>query len=547
VRGRVAAVVVTVATVLTSGRWVPIDAAESPSDRPRRAAEAEAARRTDALWGRALAVTPVAAGESLEVVVAERTPEGSLRISRQRAASAVAGRAKVADAVAAGAVVAVGIDRRVSLEDPLAEPLTGPVPGMLAGRLDGSRDTAAAAGPDLYRSAQWALDATTFEAARATGNGSGVVVAVVDTGVDAAHEDLAGRVLPGRHFFRDDAGNPVQGPGADDDHRHGTHVAGIIAAVAGNGIGVAGAAPGATVLPVKVLDATGRGWLSDIAQGIVWAADQGADIVNLSLGAEGMDVDPVLHAAVLYAVGKGAALFAASGNSGCLVDGEACLALQPAAEPGVVAVGSLGDTGTPPDVQVCSPFTTRGGYVDVAAPGYRILSAFPTTLTAPGGVPYAFSSGTSMATPFASAAAALVRSAHPTRTMSDVVWALGASALDVVESGLDTCSGAGLVDPAAAVQFLTTHPDSPSAGGPAAPQVTGAVAGRGMIRVAFRVPAGVDAVRVYRDGVLIATVAPSSRGFVDRSPGSDVRSYEVSSVGGMQEGSRSTARTATAR
>jgi hypothetical protein len=131
--------------------------------------------------------------------------------------------------------------------------------------------------------------------------------------------------------------------------------------------------------------------------------------------------------------------------------------------------------------------------------------------------------------------------------MRDVVWALTSSATDVVDPGLDTCSGAGLVDPLAAVQFLVDHPASPVASGPSAPQVTGAIAGRGMIRLAFRVPTGVDVVRIYRDDVLIATVPASSRGFVDRSPGPDGRTYRVASVSGVTEGPRSVPRTATAR
>ena len=165
-------------------------------------------------------------------------------------------------------------------------------------------------------------------------------------------------------------------------------------------------------------------------------------------------------------------------------------------------------------------------------------------MTQSGSPPYAYFSGTSMATPYASAAAALVRSALPARSMSDIAWALRASAVDVVDPGLDTCSGSGLVDALAAEAYLIAHPTGP---GPAAPQFTGALSGRGMVRLAFRVPAGVDEVRVYRDDVLVATVAGTARSYVDRSPGATVRSYAIGSVAGTTEGPRSPVRTAQAR
>ena len=111
------------------------------------------------------------------------------------------------------------------------------------------------------------------------GAGAGRVVAVVDTGVDSAHEDLGGRVLPGWDFVDGD-------PYASDENGHGTHVAGTIAATRDNGMGVAGVAPDARILPIRVLDADGLGYVSDVIQGYNYAAARGARVVNVSLGSE---------------------------------------------------------------------------------------------------------------------------------------------------------------------------------------------------------------------------------------------------------------------
>jgi len=134
---------------------------------------------------------------------------------------------------------------------------------------------------------QWGLRAAQVDTAWEVARGSAsVTVAVIDTGIDAAHPDLAGVALPGATFVSapDPSCDPTSAGSVIDDNGHGTHVAGIIAAQADNGLGVAGAAFGVRVLPVKALDCTGSGLLSDVAQGIVWATDQGARVINISLG-----------------------------------------------------------------------------------------------------------------------------------------------------------------------------------------------------------------------------------------------------------------------
>ena len=149
--------------------------------------------------------------------------------------------------------------------------------------------------PDPGRSQQWGLDALGASAAWTVTRGAGVIVAVVDTGVAPA-PDLAGRLLAGWNVI---AGSDA----AADDNGHGTHVAGTIAEVEGNGVAEAGVAPEASILPVKVLAADGTGSDADVAAGIVWAADHGARVVNLSLG--GDEASTVLADAVVYARGKG--------------------------------------------------------------------------------------------------------------------------------------------------------------------------------------------------------------------------------------------------
>jgi hypothetical protein len=155
---------------------------------------------------------------------------------------------------------------------------------------------------DPLRPQQWALDQTSFELAWPTVSGSGVTVAVVDTGVLAAHEDLAGAVVAGTDLASDAHSVDPFGTGMVDPAGHGTHVAGIIGARVNNGRGIAGAAPNVKILPVRVLDAHGTGVASNVAEGIIWAADHGARVINLSLGG---GPSPGMETAMQYANGKG--------------------------------------------------------------------------------------------------------------------------------------------------------------------------------------------------------------------------------------------------
>ena len=168
--------------------------------------------------------------------------------------------------------------------------------------------TAHAGTADPFRASQWNLDRIGAPAAWRVATGSGVTVAVVDSGVDLRHEDLAGQLLPG-HDFVDNDDDP------QDAYGHGTHVAGIIGALADNGKGVAGVAPGVKLLPVRVLDDRGSGSLDNVVAGIHWAVDHGAKVVNLSLGEDTQPLfGPAFGDALRWAWSHGAIPVVAAGN-----------------------------------------------------------------------------------------------------------------------------------------------------------------------------------------------------------------------------------------
>ena len=329
------------------------------------------------------------------------------------------------------------------------------------------------------------------EGRAAAGPLSGVVVAVLDTGVHP-HPELAGALLPGQNF----TSSPGGALDAGDRHGHGTHVAGTIAADAGSD--VEGVAPGASILPVKVLDDSGSGPSSGIANGILWAADNGADVINMSLGGGGYS--SVMASAVTYARSKGVTVIAAAGNDNSSV------AFYPAAYPGVIAVSAVDQA------REKASFSNYGTYVDIAAPGVSILST-----TYDDGLGYA--SGTSMASPHVAGVAALVEGAAPGLTPDEVEQALVASVTDLGAPGRDDVFGHGLVDAPRAVQAANaiegTDPPPPveeEATVPGAPAIGAVTAGNASATVRWTAPAsdGGSAitgytVRSYRDGGLVQT------------------------------------------
>ncbi|MBY8879932.1 type VII secretion-associated serine protease mycosin [Actinacidiphila acidipaludis] len=300
------------------------------------------------------------------------------------------------------------------------------------------------AGADTIRMQEWPLDSAHFQADRIwdLSRGRGVTVAVIDSGVDAGHPDLVGQVLPGTSFLGD----------TDDDGRndsssdsHGTAIAGIIAGTgkADGGTGMIGLAPGSTILPVKVaLGAAVQA--TALAEGIKYAADHRAQVINVSLGTQ--TPDPLLRQAVTYALGKGSVIVAAAGNEG----NSGNPPLYPAAFPGVVDVTGITDSGAFWPVSESGPQTT------LAAPATGIFSTNNQGQ-------YVNAEGTSYATAYVSAAAALVRSAHPGLTPGQVIRRLITTARPTGGKHAHSDQfGFGLLDPLAALQASPSVDGSPA-------------------------------------------------------------------------------------
>lgn len=267
--------------------------------------------------------------------------------------------------------------------------------------------------------------------------GAGVVVGVVDTGVDAATPQLAGRVLTGV-----DVTTANHGPANTDCYGHGTFVAGIIAAAPGSGTGFAGMAPAATILPVRI---TNDAQIAPdaLAQGITDAVQGGARVVNVSAGSS--QPSPALAGAVAYADTKDVVVVAAAGNDGQQGDPTT----YPAAYPTVLAVGAIDSGGQHAD------FSETGPYVSLAAPGVNVISV------GPGGPGQWEGDGTSYAAPFVAGVAALVRAYHPRLSAAQVRHRLEVTA-DHPAAPPDPSVGWGVVNPLAAVTAVL--PEEGSAG-----------------------------------------------------------------------------------
>jgi thermitase len=282
---------------------------------------------------------------------------------------------------------------------------------------------------------QWGLDK--IEGPKAWGINTGsdqVIIAVIDSGVDLDHPDLQDKIMAGWDFVNSD-NQP------DDDYGHGTHVAGIAAAATNNGLGVAGVSWGARIMPLKVLNSSGNGYMSTVIDGMRYAADHGAQILNLSLGGviSGEEINALQDAAD-YAHSRGAVIVAAAGNcgSGCTIGGQPYYnpLMYPASCQNVIGVAATTST------DGWAAFSEHNTYVDLSAPGVNIYS------TVPGG--YNYKQGTSMATPFVSGLAALVLSKWPDYTPSQVETSLFNNADDLTaypgSSGRDDYFGYGRIN-----------------------------------------------------------------------------------------------------
>lgn len=293
---------------------------------------------------------------------------------------------------------------------------------------------------------QWGITVTEMVYAWEMANSENIediVIAVIDTGVDYNHPDLAesivrknDRVL-GYDFVNGDS-DPF------DDNGHGTHVAGIAAAVKDNGIGIAGVASGAKIMPIKVLDANGLGWSDHIADGIMYAVQNGADIINLSLGVAADE--PYLYESIRYARSQGVVIIAACGGGSQVFS-------YPSEYPEVIAVGA-----TDQDNNLCG---FSGLDSDLVAPGNRIVSTYPIEIDVLDGIQdgYTYYSGTSMAAPFVSGLAAIILSSAKDvqydrflkdmkgeNRVSKIAYYLLKGTCDFGDEGFDKYYGSGIIN-----------------------------------------------------------------------------------------------------
>ncbi len=361
----------------------------------------------------------------------------------------------------------------------------------------------------VWGGAQGAVNVTTSIA------GASVKVAVIDTGIDYTHPDLAAAYAGGYDFVNGD-NDPL------DDQGHGTHVAGTITAL-DNGAGLIGVAPKVQLYAVKVLDSAGSGTSSNVAAGIDWAASNGMNIASLSLGSS--TASTTIQTAGQNAYAAGVLLVAASGNDGL------SSVSYPAAFAEFIAVGA-----TDQNDQLAS-FSNYGSAQELVAPGVSITSTTPTYSVGSGAnapaLNYDTWSGTSMATPHVSGVAALVFSADPTLTNVDVRNILTSSARDLGAAGWDSTYGYGLVDAYAAVNLATGGGGGGSDTTPPA-QVTGLTAtavSSSQIDLSWNANTETDLshYNIYRDGVYLTQTTSTT--FSDTGlSASTSYTYEVSAV-----------------
>ena len=293
---------------------------------------------------------------------------------------------------------------------------------------DASSPMGAAPNDPMYDS-QWALGKIEAVSAWKISTGSDVTIAVIDSGVDLDHPEFAARILDGYDFVNEDTV-------ADDDYGHGTLVAGVAAAAANNDRGIAGLAWNARIMPVKVLDSQGQGVSSDLTCALYWAADQGAQIINISIISFGPSFG--MQSALNYAANEGVLTFAASGN----LFEQGNPVTYPAAQEGVIAVGATDKDDSH------AWFSSAGSFVDISAPGVSIYSLFP-----PSHNEYRAVRGTSLASPHGAGLAALVLSAAPSLSPAEVESIILKSAVDLGETGQDDKFGHGRIDASAAMSL----------------------------------------------------------------------------------------------
>jgi thermitase len=336
---------------------------------------------------------------------------------------------------------------------------------------------------DPSYASQWHLPKIAAPAAWDLAIGSSeVIVAILDTGVDATHPDLAPLIVPGWNFYDNNADTR-------DVYGHGTSVAGSACAVGNNAIGIASVAWNCRLMPVRIASPTCYASYSTIARGLTYAADKGARVANVSFAGAGRSL--TVQTAAKYLQDKGGVTTASGGNDGTFLDVPDC--------PYVLSVSATGSGDTR------ASFSNTGPYLDLAAPGSGIFT------TANGGG-YRSISGTSFAAPIVAGVAALVLSVNPALSAAQVQDILTQSADDLGTAGYDTDYGYGRVNAYKAVLAATAAPPPPADSTPpsvaiASPTEGAAVAGQVQVQVDASDDTAIDRVDLYLDDTLVATEA----------------------------------------
>ncbi len=338
---------------------------------------------------------------------------------------------------------------------------------------------------DPSLASQWHLAKIGAQGAWDTSTGSDVIIAILDTGVDGNHPDLAAQMIPGWNAY-DSNGD------SSDVHGHGTAVAGTAAAAGNNAIGIASVAYRSKLMPVRVSDPSGYAYFSTMASGLTWAADHGAKVANISF--ENVAGSSTIDSAAQYLKGKGGLTVVCAGNSGTL---------QTVAPTGNLMIVSATDSN-----DAITSWSNYGSYVNLAAPGQTIL-----TTNRGGG--YSQWWGTSFASPVVAGTVALMMAANPALLTSQVQSLLYSSSVDLGSAGKDIYYGSGRVDAARATQAAAAA----SAADTQAPTVAisaptgGKVSGLVVVNVAANDDTGVARVDLVVNGTNFATDTTSPHGF----------------------------------
>ena len=339
---------------------------------------------------------------------------------------------------------------------------------------------------DQYYSQEWHLPKIGVPAAWDTRTGTGVTIAILDSGVDAAHPDLTAQLVPGWNTY-DNNNNTA------DVYGHGTQTAGTAGAAGNNTIGVASVAFGAKIMPIRITDTSGYGYYSTMASGITWAADHGARVASISF--LGVTASSTVLSAAQYMRSKGGVVVAAAGNTGALES-------YPATDY-VTSVGASDSTNS------ITSWSSYGSYVDLAAPGAGIY-----TTTKGGG--YASVSGTSFSSPVVAGVYGLMISANPTLGPAQLDGIVFSTATDIGVAGKDDKSGWGIVNAGAAVTkaVQTTASDSTAPVDTiTTPTVSAKLSGLAPVDVSATDNIAVARVELYVNSKLYATDTVTPYGF----------------------------------